>query len=152
MMGRFLTLPPPRQARPRIDLIFFNAGGGHRASAAGLKSILEQQQRPWDVQTINLREVLEPIDFIRKITRVRVEDFYNRMLRYGLTIATGPMLRVVQTLIRRMHVQAAAMLQSYWNDNPPDLVDSVSLTFDREIFEGRHSADESLGRPPTPVV
>src|SRR5262249_33926269 len=90
MMGQFLTLPPLREPRPRVDLIFFNAGGGHRASAAGLKSILEQQRRPWDVQTINLREVLEPIDFIRKITRVRVEDFYNRMLRYGLTIGTGP--------------------------------------------------------------
>ena len=65
MMGRFLTLAAPGEPRPRIDLMFFNAGGGHRASAAGLKSILEQQQRPWDVQTINLREVLEPIDFIR---------------------------------------------------------------------------------------
>ena len=42
MMGRFLTLPPPWEPRPRIDLIFFNAGGGHRASAAGLKSIFEQ--------------------------------------------------------------------------------------------------------------
>ncbi|HEY2485318.1 MAG TPA: glycosyltransferase [Candidatus Binataceae bacterium] len=151
-MGRFLTLPPPWEPRPRIDLIFFNAGGGHRASAAGLKSILEQQQRPWDVQTINLREVLEPIDFIRKVTRVRVEEFYNRMLRYGLTIGTGPMLRVVQSLIRRMHVQATAMLQRYWIDNPPDLVVSVIPNFNREIFEGLRSADEALGRPPTPVV
>ena len=151
-MGRFLALPPLREPRPRVDLIFFNAGGGHRASAAGLKSILEQQQRPWDVQTINLREVLEPIDFIRKVTRVRVEDFYNRMLRYGLTIGTGPMLRVVQSLIRRMHVQATAMLQRYWTDNPPNLVVSVIPNFNREIFEGLRSADEILGRPPTPVV
>ncbi|HTR63584.1 MAG TPA: glycosyltransferase [Candidatus Binataceae bacterium] len=135
-----------------MDLIFFNAGGGHRASAAGLKSILEQQQRPWDVHTINLREVLEPIDFIRKVTRVRVEDFYNRMLRHGLTIGTGPMLRVVQSLIRRMHAQATAMLQRYWTENPPDLVVSVIPNFNREIFEGLRSADKTLDRPPTPVV
>jgi hypothetical protein len=152
MMGRFLTFPPLWEPRPRIDLIFFNAGGGHRASASGLKSILEQQRRPWDVQTINLREVLEPIDFIRKITRVRVEDFYNRMLRYGLTIGTGPMLRMVQSLIRRMHVQATIMLQRYWTDHPPDLVVSMIPNFNREIFEGLRSADETLGRPPTPVA
>jgi 1,2-diacylglycerol 3-beta-galactosyltransferase len=74
------------------------------------------------------------------------------MLRYGLTIGTGPMLRVVQSLIRRMHVQATAMLQRYWIDNPPDLVVSVIPNFNREIFEGLRSADEALGRPPTPVV
>ena len=151
-MERSHTLPPPWEPRPRVDLIFFNAGGGHRASAAGLKSILEQQQRPWNVNTINLREVLEPIDFIRKVTRVRVEDLYNRMLRHGLTVGTGPMLRVVQSLIRRMHVQATAMLQRYWTENPPDLVVSVIPNFNREIFEGLRSADKTLDRPPTPVV
>ena len=29
-----------------IDLIFFDAGGGHRASANALKEVIEQQQRP----------------------------------------------------------------------------------------------------------
>ena len=117
-MGRFLSVPSLGEPRPRIDLIFFNAGGGHRASAAGLKSILEQQGRPWDAHTMNLREVLEPIDFIRQVTRVRVEDFYNRLLRHGLTIGTGPMLRVAQTLIRRMHAQATTLLARFWTENP----------------------------------
>ena len=151
-MERLLSPLPLWEPRPRIDLIFINAGGGHRASAAGLKSILEQQQRPWDVHTINLREVLEPIDLVRKVTRIRVEDFYNRLLRHGLTIGSGRMLRVAQLLIRRMHVRATAMLQRYWTENPPDLVVSVIPNFNREIFEGLRSADKALDRPPTPVV
>src|SRR5215467_752960 len=105
-MGRFLSLPFPWQTPRRVDLIFFDAGGGHRASAAGLKAILEQQKLPWEVRSINLRDVLEPIDFIRRMTRIRVEDFYNRMLRHGFTVGSGPMLRVAQALIRRMHEQA----------------------------------------------
>ena len=33
---------------------------------------------------VNLREVLEPIDIVRKIARVRVEDAYNSLLlRHG---------------------------------------------------------------------
>ena len=152
MMGRFLSFARHTELKPRIDLIFFDAGGGHRASAAGLRSILEQQQRPWDARTVNLREVLEPIDFIRKMTRVRVEDFYTRMLRHGLTIGTGPMLRVVQSLIRRMHAQAATVLQRYWRENPTDLVVSLIPNFNREIFEGLRLADRALGRTPTPVV
>ncbi len=151
-MGRSPATSSWPQFRPRIDLIFFDAGGGHRASAAGLRSILEQQGRPWDARTVNLREVLEPIDFIRKVTRVRVEDFYNRMLRHGLTLGTGPMLRMVQSLIRRMHAQATAMLERHWTRSPSDLVVSLIPNFNREIFEGLRSADRALGRPPTPVV
>ncbi len=151
-MGRSCANASGPERRPRIDLIFFDAGGGHRASAAGLRSILEQQGRPWDARTVNLREVLEPIDFIRKVTRVRVEDFYNRMLRHGLTLGTGPMLRVVQSLIRRMHAQATAILERHWTISPSDLVVSLIPNFNREIFEGLRSADRALGRPPTPVV
>ena len=36
-----------RSARPVVDLIFFDAGGGHRASANALKTVADQQRRPW---------------------------------------------------------------------------------------------------------
>ncbi|MGO9454959.1 MAG: galactosyldiacylglycerol synthase [Candidatus Binataceae bacterium] len=151
-MGRFHSFPFQSESAPRVDLIFFDAGGGHRASAAGLKSILEQQRRPWDVRTVNLREVLEPIDIIRRVTRIRVEDFYNRMLRHGMTLGTRPMLRVVQLLIRGLHAQAATMLERHWTDNPPDLVVSLIPNFNRAIFEGLRGADLALDRPSTPAV
>src|ERR1700682_172262 len=93
------------QSAPRkVDLIFFDAGGGHRASATALQSILEQDRRAWNVRMVNLREVLEPIDVVRKIARVRVEDAYNSLLlRHGMTLGTGAMLRGIQLLIRQMH-------------------------------------------------
>lgn len=30
-----------------ITLIYFNAGGGHRAAATALATVIGQQQRPW---------------------------------------------------------------------------------------------------------
>jgi hypothetical protein len=77
----------------QVDLIFFDAGGGHRASATALKALADQQQRGWQIRMVNLRDILEPIDVLHRLTGVRVEDLYNRMLKYGLTIGTGPMLR-----------------------------------------------------------
>ena len=62
----------------RLDLIYFDAGGGHRASARALISAAEQQHRSWQINPINLRDLLEPADVIRRLTGVRVEDFYNR--------------------------------------------------------------------------
>jgi processive 1,2-diacylglycerol beta-glucosyltransferase len=73
----------------RIDLIYFDAGGGHRASATALISAARQQHRSWNINPINLRELLEPADVIRRLTGVRIEDFYNSQLKYGLTIGTG---------------------------------------------------------------
>jgi len=140
----------PRQPGPHVDLIYFDAGGGHRASALALKEVIEQRQRPWQVRLVNLREVLEPIDFIRRLTGVRVENVYNGMLKHHLTIGVGPMLPIMHLLIRRLHSQKVALLARYWRDSPPDLVVSLIPHFNRAIFDGLRAAD--LHRRRTPMV
>src|SRR5437660_7244345 len=77
-----------RHSVPRkVDLIFFDAGGGHRASATALHSMLARDGSVWNARMVNLREVLEPIDVVRKIARVRVEDAYNSLLlRHNMTL------------------------------------------------------------------
>ena len=44
----------------RVDLIYFNAGGGHRAAAQALEQVISSQQRPWTVRLVNLMDVLDP--------------------------------------------------------------------------------------------
>ena len=41
-----------------IDLVYFDAGGGHRAAAHALKAVVELQGRPWDLRLVNLQELL----------------------------------------------------------------------------------------------
>src|ERR1700740_2968824 len=84
----------------RIDLIYFDAGGGHRASATALTSAARQQRRAWQINPINLRDLLEPADVIRRLTGVRIENFYNSQLKHGLTLGTSQLLRITQMLIR----------------------------------------------------
>jgi hypothetical protein len=55
----------------KIDFIYFDAGGGHRSAANALKSVIEQQGRPWDIRMVNLQEVLDPLDVFRKVTGIR---------------------------------------------------------------------------------
>ena len=142
-----------RSAPRKVDLIFFDAGGGHRASATAMQSMLEQDRRAWEVRMVNLREVLEPIDIIKKIARVRVEDAYNRfLLRYGMTLGTGAMLRGIQMLIRQMHRPSAALLARFWKGGPSDLVVSLIPNFNRAIFEGLRASDHELNRVLTPML
>ena len=143
-------LAPPREKQ--IDLIFFDAGGGHLASALALKTVAEEQRRNWQIRMVNLREILEPIDVLHRLTGVRIEDLYNQTLKYGLTIGTGPMLRALQFLIRRMHPRNVALLSQYWRNRRPDAVVSVIPNFNRAILEGLQQADEEGGEPPTPMV
>ena len=136
----------------RVVLIYFDAGGGHRASATALNAVLAEQQRPWQVELVNLRDVLEPIDFIRRLTGIRVENFYNSMLKFNLTMGTGPMLKMLHMIVRQMHSKIVPMLARYWQQRRPDLVVSLIPHFNRAILDGLRAADQTLGTPATPLV
>jgi 1,2-diacylglycerol 3-beta-galactosyltransferase len=132
---------------PAIDLIYFDAGGGHRAAANALTSVIQSQGRPWDVRLVNLQELLDPLDVFRKITGVRLEDLYNRMLAKGLTLGAAQALKVVHGAIRLYHGPASRLLADYWRTHPPDLVVSVVPNLNRVLFSGLR-----LACPSTPFV
>src|SRR6266481_4077333 len=115
--GDFVTVyrsESTNRAESQLDLMYFDAGGGHRASATALISAARQQHRSWQINMINLRELLEPADMIRRLTGVRIEDFYNSQLKYGLTIGTGPLLRITQMLIRQLEPAIVNLLARHW--------------------------------------
>jgi Glycosyltransferase family 28 C-terminal domain len=137
---------------PLVDLIFFDAGGGHRASAIALKAVAERQFHDWQIRLMDLRAVLEASDFIRRLTGVKVESFYNRMLRYGFTAMVNPMLPMMHLLVQRMHLSHVRMLARHWRTPPPDLVVSLVPHFNRAVFEGLRLADETARRRATPMA
>src|SRR5208282_540268 len=122
------------------------------ASATALISVAEQQYRSWHIKPINLRDLLEPADVIRHLTGVRVEDFYNSQLKYGLTIGTGPLLRITQMLIRQFEPTMIKLLAQHWQDSQPDLVVSMIPNFNHAILEGLRQADAAQARAETPMV
>ncbi len=135
-----------------VDLIYFDAGGGHRTSAKALMSAAEQQHRGWQINLINLRELLEPADVVRRLTGVRVEDFYNSQLKSGLTIGTAPLLRMVQLLIRQLEPAMIKLLARHWQQSHPDLVVSMIPNFNHAILAGIRQADVMQARAETPMV
>jgi len=59
----------------RIDLIYIDSGGGHRAAANSLAEVIGNQERPWELRMLNIQNLLDSIDFIRKITGVPFRTF-----------------------------------------------------------------------------
>jgi UDP-N-acetylglucosamine:LPS N-acetylglucosamine transferase len=138
---RSLTSVRGEQRTSRVELIYFDAGGGHRASAAALQTILAARYPTWQVELVNLRDRLEPLDFIRRLTGVRVETFYNGLLKANLTMSIGPMLTIMHALIRRMQPKMVPMLAWHWRRRPPDLVVSMIPHFNRAIFAALRAKD-----------
>ena len=50
----------------RIEFGFFDAGGGHRAAATALQLSIQRQHLPWEVRLVNLQEILDPLDILKK--------------------------------------------------------------------------------------
>src|ERR1035441_1843629 len=96
-------MPGPEASKRRIQLIFFDAGGGHRNAATALQVQIERQGLPLEVTLVNLQEVLDPLDILRKLTGIRIQDMYNKMLRKGWTLGSPQLMRVLQLVVRMYH-------------------------------------------------
>jgi UDP-N-acetylglucosamine:LPS N-acetylglucosamine transferase len=118
-----------------ITLIYFNAGGGHRAAALALEEVIRQQQRPWHVRLVNLTEVLDPKDSFRKLTGLAPEDLYNKRLARGWTLGLAQELKLLQAMIRLSHATLVRRLQQHWLQTEPDLVVSLIPNFNRALCE-----------------
>lgn len=116
------------------DLVFFDAGGGHRAASEALRLVMEERGG-WNTQMVNLQELLDPIDLSRKLLGLRMQDLYNLMLKKGWTLGTPQTVRVMQFLIRMLHPKTVRLLEDFWRPRPVDIVVSVVPHFNRALAE-----------------
>jgi hypothetical protein len=123
-----------------IDLVYFNAGGGHRAAALALQEVIRTQQRPWNVRLVNLAEVLDPKGKFRKLTGLAPEDLYNKRLARGWTLGLAQELKLLQGIIRLGHAALLRALQQHWLATEPDLVVSLVPNFNRALYQSVVSA------------
>jgi len=122
-----------------IDFIYFDAGGGHRAAATALKTVIEEQNIPWNIRLVNLQEMLHSLDIFRKITGLRLEDIYNLMLAKGWTLGSDEGLKFMHGVIRLYHGPTTKLLSRHWLESKPDMVVSLVPNFNRTLYQGLRS-------------
>lgn len=123
-------------ARPAVvELVYFNAGSGHRTSALALEAAIARAGLPWTVRLTHLFEVLDPTARFRQWTGMEPEDIYNRRLARGWTLGLGQELRVLQGMIRWSHRALVRRLAGHWRASAPDMVVSLIPNFNRALGE-----------------
>jgi 1,2-diacylglycerol 3-beta-galactosyltransferase len=127
----------------KLTIVFHHAGGGHRSTADALKATLAIQDRPWEVSLLNIQELLSPLDVVRSVTGLHIEDTYNLILRKGWTRFTPQLLVLLKGTIRLYHSWVMKALRAYWSQHPADLVLSVIPHFNRALAESLVGPEET---------
>jgi len=118
-----------------LELVFFDAGGGHRSAANALCEVVSRQQRPWEMKMMNLQELLDQMVIFRKLTGVRMQDIYNQLLRRGWTLGSPALMKGMHGVIWALHAKQVKLLVDYWRNNRPDMVVSVIPNFNRALYQ-----------------
>jgi len=129
----------------RIQVLFHDAGGGHRNAAVALQTVISQQNRGWEVELVQFQELTDRLDVLRKLTGIRIQEQYNTLLRHGWTLGATQLLRVLQATIWLFHKPLVGLLAQYFRDKDGELLVSVIPHFNREIAEAWELAHP--GRP-----
>jgi 1,2-diacylglycerol 3-beta-galactosyltransferase len=130
-----------------LELVFFDAGGGHRSAANALCEVVRCEGRPWEMRLMNLQELLDEMDVFRKITGIRLQDIYNMILRKGWTLGSDRLLPLMHGVIRAYHPKQVKLLTEYWKNRHADMIVSVIPNFNRALFD---AATEAM--PGVPLV
>jgi 1,2-diacylglycerol 3-beta-galactosyltransferase len=130
-----------------VDLIWFNAGGGHRAAAQALSEVLAIEVPQWTVRRVNLTEVLDPSALFRRSLGFEPEDLYNKRLASGFTLGLAQELKLLQGLIRLSHRALVQRLARHWAATQPDMVVSLIPNFNHALHDSL-----ALARPGAPFV
>ena len=117
----------------KIQILFHDAGGGHRNAAVALQTVIDQQDRNWQVEPMQFQDLTDRLDILRRLTGIRIQEQYNILLRNGWTLGTRQLLRVLQTTIRVFHGPMVKLLGKHFREHPADLLVSVIPHFNREI-------------------
>jgi 1,2-diacylglycerol 3-beta-galactosyltransferase len=119
----------------RVDFVFFDAGGGHRAAANALRHVMDAQGSPFEIRLVNLQEVLDSMDVFRKLTGLRLQDIYNVMLKKGWTLGSPQLMVGMHWVIRLFHSKTVRVLETFWRERRPDMVVSLVPNLDRALCE-----------------
>lgn len=97
--------------------------------------MITTQYPDWEVNLVNVQHVLDPIDVFRKVTGMRAEDVYNKMLAKGWTLESEYLLPLMHGLIRIYHRSQVKLFKKLWATRNPDLVVSLIPNLNRALFQ-----------------
>src|SRR5215469_14457409 len=96
---------------------------------------MQRQGLPFEIELINLQEILDELDIFRKLTGLRMQDIYNLLLKKGWTLGAAQILAGMHVIIRIFNRPTVRKLEALWRKTKPDILVSFIPNFNRAIFQ-----------------
>jgi 1,2-diacylglycerol 3-beta-galactosyltransferase len=125
---------------PEVLLLIVDAGGGHRAAANALLAAAERVRPPFRPRVESLQRVFAPLDPLRRVFGLDLEQLYNAMVRRRLTWQLVPLLRALQWSIARLHRTLTRRMAAYLAERPPAAVVSLAPNFNAVVRDAVRAA------------
>ncbi|PPS43916.1 glycosyltransferase [Chroococcidiopsis sp. TS-821] len=138
-----------------IDVLVARYGGAHYASYQALCAIVEQQQLPWQLNAIDVDDIVERfmaqqnqmVDLYKALTGKRGGELYTQMLKNGQTWLHPVLLFMNQLLVKLNYSKGVQIFTEFWRDRQPDLVISTLPLYNKVLWNSLQQ-----GKPGTPAI
>jgi processive 1,2-diacylglycerol beta-glucosyltransferase len=131
----------------RIDIIFFDAGSGHRSAAYSLRRALNDLRPNWKINTVNFIDLLIHNKALAPIMRSGLYIF-NRMFVREMITDVIPSIRSSFFWRDRMSVKA---MSRFWAESPADMAVSVTPMFNPVFYRSLRLANPAAQCVTIPV-
>jgi len=124
----------------RVDVVYFDAGSGHRSSARGLASVLKPLRPEWQVNVVNILDIFAHNRRFHWVVQTGINHFNAQLKRERLLDLRG-LINLSLLSHDLVTPNGMAQIARYWDDDPPDAVVSVTPMYNPVLFRSARMAN-----------
>jgi glycosyl transferase family 28 len=110
---------------PSVDIVYFDAGSGHRSAARGLQVALQKLRPAWRVRAVNLLDLLAGHRLFQCTNRAGIA-YFNWMLRRERVFDLRGLIRLSLRVHDLLTPRGLRKIAQFWSSEPPDSLVSVT--------------------------
>ena len=117
----------------RIDIVYFDAGSGHRSAAKGLERALAAARPDWSVRMVNVIDVFASNRQFHLIVRTGIA-YFNWMLKREKICDLKGLINLSLLLHDLLSFSGLREISLFWAEDPPDAVVSVTPMYNLALY------------------
>ena len=134
----------------RVDVVYFEAGSGHRSAAVALRRALMKGRPGWRVRVLDLVDVYAPHRLFQATTRLGIA-YFNWQLTNERFFGLERLIRFCLFCNDRLGELDVRRIGSFWRDEPPDAVVSVTPMNNETLIRALRTVSSSARYFTVPV-
>jgi hypothetical protein len=117
----------------RIDIVYFDAGSGHRSTAHALERALAASRPDWRVKMVNVVDVFAPNKQFQRIVKAGI-GYFNWWLKREQIFDLKGLINLSLMFHDLLSAWGIRQISNFWVADPPDAVVSVTPMYNPALY------------------